>query len=99
MHFINFDASNIIVSIIALILILICFIMILIFVEIIELNCFSFSYMTKKSIKNRARFDSMLINIEGDNDSRIDFQDYLIDLKERKSNEMIMIDSKSFIDE
>ena len=99
MHFINFDTSNIIVSIVALILILICFIMILIFVEIIELNCFGLSYMTKKNIKNRAQFDSVLANIEGDNDSRIDYQDYLIDLNDRKLSEMTIIEPKSFNDE
>ena len=99
MFFVHFDTINILVSITALILILICSIMILIFVEIIELNCFGLSYMTKKNIKIRAQLDFGIENEQYENDSQIEYQDYLIDFNDIKITEMVPIDPKSYKDE
>ena len=99
MVFITFDLDNILVSILPVILVIICLIMILIFLEIIQLNCFGLSYMTKKNIKIRAKLDSDLAEKGDDNESRIDYQDYTFDLNGRKLTEMIELDSKSYNEE
>ena len=68
--------------------------MILIFVEIIQLNCFGLSYMTKKNIEIRSRIDSDLVINEEDNDTKIDYQDYSVDLIETKLTEVSQFDLK-----
>ena len=91
---IGFDSDKILFSIVSLILIIICLTMILIFLEIIELNCFGLSNMTKNNIRKRAILDSELAGNEGSISLRIDFQDYVFDMNGRKSSEMIEMDSK-----
>ena len=97
MIFITFDLDNILISILSVILVIICLIMILIFLEIIELNCFGLSYMTKKNIEIRARLDSDIIeNVimkENNNEIEIDHQNYSICLQEEKLTEMVQINS------
>ena len=98
-NFINFDkSSNIILSILSLILVIVGFIIILIFVEIIELNFCGLSYMTKKNIKIRARLDSVLVYNEDDNETTIHYEDYSIDLIETKRNEINLNNTISDID-
>ena len=73
-----------------------CSFMILIFVEIIELNFWGLSTMTKKNIELRARIDSMITNdndinqdINGDNDDEetfIDLKDYTFDVDTIEKN-------------
>ena len=63
--------------------------MILIFVEIIQLNFFGLSYMTKKNIEIIARIDFNLADNEEDNKSKIDYQDYTIDINKERLTEMI----------
>ena len=72
--------------------------MILIFVEIIQLNFCGLSYMTKKNIEIRSRLDSVIEIKEEDNETKIDYKDYSIDLNDVKLTEMIPIDSKSYDD-
>ena len=59
--------------------------MILIFVEIIQLNFFGLSYMTKKNIEIRSQIDSKFAINEDDSETKIDYKDYFIDLKETKT--------------
>ena len=54
--------------------------------------------MTKKNIEIRSRLDSVLEINEEDNETKIDYRDYSIDLNEEKLTEMIPIDSKSYDD-
>ena len=58
----------------------------LIFIEIIELNFCGLSYMTKKNIELRAIQDSN-ININ-DDEQRINFEGYLLTLKNDKIEEI-----------
>ena len=79
-----------------IILMVFCSFMILIFVEIIELNFWGLSTMTKKNIELRARIDSMISNdndinqdINGDNDDEetfIDLKDYTFDVDTIEKN-------------
>ena len=79
-----------------IILMVFCSFMILIFVEIIELNFWGLSTMTKKNIELRARIDSMITNdndinqdINGDNDDEetfIDLKDYTFDVDTIEKN-------------
>ena len=94
-YFIYFDVDVLIISISSIIIIIICFLMILIFVEIIELNFCGLSYMTKKNIKLRAQKDSDLVGNEDDNETKVNYQDYSVELIETKLSEKFLIDSKS----
>ena len=85
-------------SILSTIIIIVCFLTILIFVEIIQLNFCGLSYMTKKNIKIRARLDSVIEINEEEDETKIDYRDYSIDLNDAKLTEMIPIDSKSYND-
>ena len=98
-NFIYFDTCNILFSILSSILFIVCFIMILIYVEIIELNCFGLSYMTKKNIKIRAQLDSVLEDNDDDNESKISNDDYSIDLIETKLTEISLNNGLSIINE
>ncbi len=71
-------------------------VMILIFIEIVELNCFGLSDMTKKNIEVRARLDAIMEKDEEEYETRIDYQDYIFDLKDDKNNEVIPLESKTF---
>ena len=90
-YFIYFDVDDPKISILSIIVIIICFLMILIFVEIIELNFFGLSYMTKKNIKLRASYDSDSVDNEDDNETKIYFGDYSIDLNQENLTEMFRI--------
>ena len=84
----EFDIEkNLLISIFTITIIILCIIMILIFVEIVELNCFGLSNMTKKNIEKRARLDS-LVDIEDEYGTRIDYKDYYFELKDEKLNEL-----------
>ena len=72
---------------------LLAFFVLLIFTEIIELNCFGLSYMTKRNIELRAKLDFIT---EGDEEVRIDseigLQGYTIELNEFKQEEKLITD-------
>ena len=93
-YFVDFDTDDPMISISSIIINILVFLMILIFVEIIELNFFDLSYMTQKNIKIRAQQDSALEGNDEDNETKINYQDYDVELNERKLTEMIQIDSK-----
>ena len=78
--------SNLKVIISTIVSIIICLIMILIFIELIELNFCGLSYMTKKNIELRAKKDSIIDN--NDLDKRIDYEGYLLTLKDDKIIEL-----------
>ena len=61
--------------------------MILIFIEIIELNFCGLSYMTKKNIELRAKLDSAL-EVNDDEKGGIDYEGYLLSLKDDKLKEL-----------
>ena len=94
-YFFPFNIDDFIVSIFSIIFIVIGLIMILIFVEIIELNFFGLSFMTKKNIEIRSKIDSSFVidTKKDDTDIKIDYQNYSVNLDEDKSIEMIDIDS------
>ena len=73
------------------------FIMLLIFTEIIELNCFGLSYMTKRNIELRAQLDSIT---EGDEivrtDTEIGVQGYIIELNSVKEEEKLMSNNNEY---
>ena len=73
--------------------IIICIIMVLVFIEIIQLNFCGLSTMTKKNIEERASLDSIISNdnnnnvedisnINGIDIQKINFEDYIFELKE-----------------
>ena len=94
--FVNIKILNTGQIISGIILMVFCSFMILIFVEIIELNFWGLSTMTKKNIELRARIDSMITNdndinqdINGDNDDEetfIDLKDYTFDVDTIEKN-------------
>ena len=103
----KFDVS---ISIAYFVLLIICIFMILVFIEIIQLNFCGLSTMTKKSIEERARLDSLMnddnnenedINLKDkDKDEKvITVDDYTFELKEfqnnNKSNKLIPSDYNS----
>ena len=76
-----------------LIIMLGCLFFVLVFIEIIELNCFRLSYMTKKNIELRARIDTYISNIAIDNDDEnsnkdISYEGYTITLNNKKPFEL-----------
>ena len=80
LFFANFDKVSLFVSIYITICICVCIFMILVFTEILELNFFGLSKMTKKNIEKRAQID--VIDIYDDNKSeRIESRGYVFDLK------------------
>ena len=80
LFFANFDKVSLFVSIYVTICICVCVFMILVFTEILELNFFGLSKMTKKNIEKRAQID--VIDIYDDNKSeRIESRGYVFDLK------------------
>ena len=87
--------DNLIISIFTIIIIILCIIMVLIFIEIVELNCFGLSYMTKKNIEIRARLDTLFENNEDDYETRIDYQDYIFYFKDEKLNDVNTLESKT----
>ena len=98
------NINNIKVLILTLVCIVTCLLMILIFIEIIELNFCGLSYMTKKNIELRARLDSVL-EVNDDEKGGIDYEGYLLSLKDDKLkelndiNEIYSIDRNSIISE
>jgi len=103
----KFDVS---ISIAYFVLLIICIFMILVFIEIIQLNFCGLSTMTKNSIEERARLDSLMnddnnenedINLKDkDKDEKvITVDDYTFELKEfqnnNKSNKLIPSDYNS----
>ena len=79
---------------------IICFgiFFVLVYTEIIELNCFGLSYMTKRNIALRAKLDNDL-NEDDDNDAKSDdgipMEGYIIELKNNMPIELDMLDSNS----
>jgi hypothetical protein len=68
---------------------------ILVFIELIELNCFGLSYMTKKNIELRARLDSDLNKNIYEDDQGIAYKGYDFDFKKFESkgeNELFPLD-------
>ena len=68
---------------------------ILVFIELIELNCFGLSYMTKKNIELRAKLDSDLNKNIYEDDQGIAYKGYDFDFKKFESkveNELIPLD-------
>ncbi len=101
---------DVFISIAYFVLLIICIFMILVFIEIIQLNFCGLSTMTKKSIEERARLDSLMnddnnenedINLKDkDKDEKvITVDDYTFELKEfqnnNKSNKLIPSDYNS----
>ena len=78
--------SNLKFIISTIVSIIICLIMILIFIELIELNFCGLSYMTKKNIELRASQETKIDN--NDLDKRIDYEGYLLTLKDDKIKEL-----------
>ena len=78
--------SNLKLIITNIICIIICLVLILIFIELIELNFCGLSYMTKKNIELRASQESNTDN--NDLDKRIDYEGYLLTLKDDKIKEL-----------
>ena len=89
----NFNYSTIYL----IIIFILDFIMLLIFTEIIELNCFGLSYMTKRNIELRAQLDSIT---EGDEivrtDTEIGVQGYIIELNSVKEEEKLMSNNNEY---
>ena len=81
------NINNIKVLILTLVCIVTCLLMILIFIEIIELNFCGLSYMTKKNIELRAKLDSVL-EVNDDEKGGIDYEGYLLSLKDDKLKEL-----------
>ena len=68
---------------------------ILVFIELIELNCFGLSYMTKKNIELRAKLDSDLNKNIYEDDQGIAYKGYDFDFKKFESkgeNELFPLD-------
>ena len=80
--------DNIIYIILSIISFIICIFMILVYIEIIEINCFGLSRMTKKNIELRAELDSNINNNYYEDEKRIDYKDYSIDLIDDKFKEL-----------
>ena len=81
------NINNIKVLILTSVCIVTCLLMILIFIEIIELNFCGLSYMTKKNIELRAKLDSVL-EVNDDEKGGIDYEGYLLSLKDDKLKEL-----------
>ena len=68
---------------------------VLVFTEIIELNCFGLSYMTKRNIALRAELDIDLdedINSDDKSDKEIPMGEYTIELENKMPEELNMLD-------
>ena len=72
------------ISITYIIFFISCIFMILVFIEIIQLNFFGLSTMTKKNIEERARFDAFL---NDDNDDEEESKEENKDVKEDNGND------------
>ena len=72
----------------------------LVFIEVIEINCFGLSYMTKKNIEIRARLDSF--EIEEDNKNKniskneAEFKGYIIELYDANNEEFSFESDKNW---
>ena len=73
-------------------------ILLLIFTEIIELNCFGLSYMTKRNIELRAQLDSIIDEDDKQrNETKIGLQEYIVELSDYKQEEKSMLsDTENF---
>ena len=85
--FIFFDTENLAASIYITLNICICIFIILVFTEIIELNIFGLSKMTKKNIELRAQFDGIDIYDYTKNE-KIDCKGYVFDFKDDEPKEL-----------
>ena len=87
--------------VIALIIAVIVLFFVLVFIEIIELNCFGLSYMTKRNIELRARLDTYISNDDEKSNIEISYEGYTIELKNNKTNEigLNIIDTNSSNDD
>ena len=66
--------------------------MLLIFTEIIELNCFRLSYMTKRNIELRAQLDSIVEDEDKEGKkAEVDFQGYVVELKGVKEDGQLFV--------
>ena len=84
---------------ICIIILFICLFFILVFIEIIELNCFGLSYMTKKNIELRAQLENNINSIDEDNDEKSDnevpYEGYIIELNNNEHNGFNDVDNNS----
>ena len=84
--------NSVIVRIIFFSLDFLSFIMLLIFTEIIELNCFRLSYMTKRNIELRAQLDSIVEDEDKEGKkAEVDFQGYVVELKGVKEDGQLFV--------
>ena len=88
---------NVYLSIVVSILYLINFFMILVFTEIIELNCFGLSYMTKKNIELRAKLESFSEREENTNEdsTKVGLQGYIVELNDVNKDESLFMDDEN----
>ena len=84
-------------TLVSILIICVGLFLILVFIEIIELNCFGISYMTKRNIQLRARLDSELNEDDSDkkSNSEIPFKGYIIKLRSKETKELALFDSNS----
>ena len=71
--------------------------MILVFTEIIELNCFGSSYMTKKNIELRAKLESFSEREENTNEdsTKVGLQGYIVELNDVNKDESLFMDDEN----
>ena len=83
------NENELISSIFTIIICLICLFMLLIFIELIEINCFGISYMTKKNIHLRSKLDIDLIFDIIEDEEEVNYQGYIFDFKNNNTNNSI----------
>ena len=83
------NENELISSIFTIIICLICLFMLLIFIELIEINCFGISYMTKKNIQLRSKLDIDLIFDIIEDEEEVNYQGYIFDFKNNNTNNSI----------
>ena len=86
--FVFFDTKNLAASIYVAFTFCICFLMILVFIEIIELNFFGLSTMTKKNISLRAKKEGIDVGSFHKDDIVVNIQGYTLNFEEDKSLEL-----------
>ena len=88
LFFVFFDTKNLAASIYVVFAICICIFMILVFIEIIELNFFGLSTMTKKNIILRSKKESIDVGSFHKDDIVVNIQGYTLNFEEDKSIEL-----------
>ena len=103
-YFMDLSENDLTTGVITIIFTLICLFTILVFIEIIELNFFGLSYMTKKNIELRAQIDTNIANVEDKNNKKrtTTYGEYDVNFNDNKSsyeNELILLDNRTSNDE